>query len=64
MALWNCQQRSQEVKEQPGKETLHNPIALPTPRFDAVDGNVAAGLAEGADCNNKKSDKYFHFFLF
>jgi hypothetical protein len=46
----NRQQHAQERQDEPGKNTLNNPVTLPTPRLDLIDGNIAAGLAKCSNC--------------
>ena len=42
MSLRNSQECAQQRQDQPGKGALHNPITLPTPLLNLVDGHIAA----------------------
>ena len=43
------QERSQKGKNQPSEYALHDPIRLPTPIFDTIDGDITTRLAKGAN---------------
>ena len=49
----NSQHGTKEWEDEPGEYALYEPVALPAPFPDLVDRNVAAGLAEGSDRDDK-----------
>ena len=52
-ALRHGQQGSQQGEYEPGKNALYHPVRLPAPLFDAVNGYIAARLAECTHSNNQ-----------
>ena len=43
------EQRTEQRENEPGEDTLDNPVAFPAPRLDLIDRHIAAALAERAD---------------
>ena len=52
VALGNGEHCSRDGEDKPREDTLDEPIGLPAPLLDLVDGNVAARLAEGSHGDN------------
>ena len=48
MTRGHGEQGAEHGEHQPGEDALNEPVALPRPLLDLVDGDVAATLAEGA----------------
>ena len=53
MPFGDSQLGAKQGQDEPGKDALHNPIALPTPVFDFVDRDVATRLAERPNGDDK-----------
>lgn len=60
MPLWHGEEGSQERKNEPCENALHNPVTFPTPSSDFVDGHVATRLAERADRYYEQAYYYVH----